>query len=145
MKHPGEGPRVVQPEGWPRPRGYANGLLVPAGHDLLFLAGQIGWDATERLVDGGFVAQFEQALRNVAELVEAAGGSVEHIVRLTMYCVDKRQYLADLEGVGRAYRAVLGRHFPVMAMVEVAALVEDGALIEIEATAALPPRGQEEG
>ena len=111
----------------------------------MVLAGQIGWDESEQLVSSRFVDQFEQALRNVATLVEAAGGAVEHVVRLTMYCTDKRQYLADLEGVGRAYQAVMGRHYPVMAMVQVADLVEDGALIEIEATAALPPRHREEG
>lgn len=144
MKHPGEGPWVVQPEGWPRPRGYANGWLVPAGHDLLVLAGQIGWDESERLVSERFVDQFGQALANVATLVAAAGGGVEHIVRLTMYCTDKQQYLADLDGVGRAYQSVMGRHYPAMAMVQVADLVETGALIEIEATAALPPRRQEE-
>ncbi len=129
---------VVQPAGWRRPRGYANGLLVPAGHDLLVIAGQVGWDADERIAEGGFVPQFEQALRNCLEVVTTAGGSAQDIVRLTMYCVDKQSYLADLSAVGQAYRRVLGSHYPAMSLVEVRGLVEEGALIEIEATAALP-------
>lgn len=130
---------VVQPAGWPRPKGYANGMRVPAGWDLLLVAGQIGWDAKEQLVGAGFAEQFEQALANCVEVVRAAGGGPEHIVRLTCYATDREAYLAALPGVGEAWRRVMGRHFPCMALVQVAALVEAGALIEIEATAALPP------
>ena len=129
----------VLPEGWPRPRGYSQGYRVPADHDLLVVAGQIGWDEQERFVGPGFVEQFEQALGNAVAIVAAAGGQPEHIVRLTMFCKDKGAYLAALEGVGAAYRRVMGKHYPVMTMVQVADLVEDEAQIEIEATAALPP------
>jgi enamine deaminase RidA (YjgF/YER057c/UK114 family) len=128
---------IVLPEGWPRPHGYSNGVLAPAGSRLLFIAGQVGWDETETLVDGGFVDQFEQALRNVVEVVEAAGGSREDLVRLTLYVTDRREYLDCLEEVGDAYRRVMGRHYPAMALLEVAALLEAGARVEIEGTAAL--------
>ena len=130
----------VQPEGWPRPRGYSNGYRVPAGHDLVVTAGQIGWDAQERFPDDAFVPQFEQALRNVVAVVEAAGGRAEHLVRLTMFCVDVEEYLGDLEAVGAAYRAVLGKHYPCMSLVQVSRLVEPKARVEIEATAAVPAR-----
>ena len=130
--------KCVLPEGWPRPKGYSNGIRVPAGRDLLFVAGQVGWDETETVVEGGFAAQFAQALRNVVSVVEAAGGSPEDIVRLTIYCCDREAYVAHLAEVGEAYRSVMGRHFPVMALLIVAGLVEEGALVEIEATAALP-------
>lgn len=137
---PGRSIEVVLPKGWPRPRGYANGLRIPAGRDLLVLAGQIGWDASEHIVGPGFVEQFRQALANVLALVEAAGGRAEDIVRLTMFCADREAYLAALPEVGAAYREVLGRHYPTMSLVQVAGLVEPGAQIEIEATAALEPR-----
>ena len=130
--------QVVQPPEWPRPSGYANALLVPPGHALLVMAGQIGWNASQELVEGGFVSQFEQALSNVRRLVEQAGGEVGHVIRLTIFVVDKLLYLDQLGAVGQAYRRVLGRHYPCMSLVEVRALVEEGALIEIEATAALP-------
>ncbi len=130
---------AVLPEGWPRPRGYSQGLRIPAGHDLVVVAGQVGWDQNERFVGHSFVEQFEQALSNCVRIVEAAGGRAEHIVRLTMYCRDRHEYLYGLKDVGAAYRRVMGQHYPVMALVEVRALVEDAALIEIEATAALPP------
>ena len=135
----GRGIEGVLPEGWPRPRGYANALRIPAGRDLLVLAGQIGWDAEERLVGDGFVAQFEQALRNCLTLVAAAGGRPVDIVRLTMYCTDREAYLAALREVGEAYRRVLGTHYPAMTLVQVSGLVEPGAVVEIEATAALEP------
>lgn len=137
--------RAVQPPEWPRPSGYANALLVPPGHALLVMAGQIGWNAAQELAPGGFVAQFEQALNNVRTLVEQAGGAPEHVVRLTIFVVDKMLYLDQLGAVGEAYRRVLGRHYPCMSLVEVRALVEEGALVEIEATAALPPARGEGG
>lgn len=139
------GPTPVLPLGWPRPRGYSQAYRVPAGHDLLVLAGQIGWDHDEVLVGSGLVAQFEQALRNCVTIVATAGGGPEHIVRFTMYCTDKRAYLSALAEVGDAYRRVMGTHYPAMSLVEVVALVEPGALLEIEATAAVPPLTREGG
>jgi len=133
--------QVVLPRGWSRPSGYSNGLRVPAGRDLLFVAGQVGWDETGRLVEGGFAGQFERALRNCVTVVEAAGGAAADIVRLTLFCSDRREYLAHLGEVGQAYRRVMGSHYPAMSLVEVAALLEDGARVEIEATAALPAAG----
>ncbi len=128
----------IQPSTFPAPKGYSNGVLVRGPHDLLVVAGQIGWGADERIVSDDFVAQFDRALANVLEVVRAAGGGPEHVVRLTMYATDKREYLDRLREVGAAYRERMGRHYPAMALVEVKGLVEDGAKIEIEATAALP-------
>jgi enamine deaminase RidA (YjgF/YER057c/UK114 family) len=128
----------INPESLGAPRGYSNGMLAPAGGRLLFVAGQIGWDGRQRLVGESFLAQFGQALENVAAVVRAAGGAPEHLARLTLYVVDRRDYLADLKAVGEAYRRVLGRHYPAMALVEVQALLEPGAKVEIEATAVLP-------
>lgn len=122
-----------------RGRGYSNGILAPAGARLLFVAGQVGWDRERQIVAGGFVAQFERALANVVEVVRAAGGAPEHLARLTIYVVDKGEYLAALPAVGAAWRRIVGGHFPAMALVEVRGLVEPGARVEIEATAALPP------
>lgn len=126
---------AVNPPGWPAPKGYANGM---AGEGRFVLTGgQIGWDATGRFADG-FVAQVEQALVNVAAIVRAAGGEVEHIARLTWYVTDIAEYRASLKALGPAYRRVMGRHFPAMAVVAVSALVEPAARVEIEATAILP-------
>ena len=132
----------VQPAGWVPPRGYANGMIAPAGARILSVAGQIGWDAEARLVSplpgqDAFVAQFHQALRNVRTVVEAAGGAVAGILSLRIYVTDKRRYLAHVKAVGAAYREVLGRHYPAMALVQVADLLEEGAMVEIEALAAL--------
>ena len=129
----------VHPEDWPRPRGYANAIIVDSAPRLLFLAGQIAWDGENRIVgDGDLAAQFGQALANVVRLVREAGGVPEHVVRLTIFVKDKREYLARREAIGAAYRAVMGKHYPAMSLVQVADLLEDGALVEIEATAALP-------
>ena len=128
----------VQPVDWPRPRGYANALKVPAGRDLLFMAGQIGWDSAGKLVGSDLVSQFGQALRNCVTLVEAAGGQAGDIVRLTMFCTDKQAYLENTGAIGTVYRDVMSDHYPAMSLVEVSALIENGARIEIEATAALP-------
>jgi enamine deaminase RidA (YjgF/YER057c/UK114 family) len=127
---------VVQPEGWPRPRGYSNG--VRARGETLAVAGQIGWDATQRLVDGGFAAQFEQALANVVAVVRAAGGAPEHLVSLTVYVTDRAAYVAAAPALGEVYRRVMGRHYPAMALVVVAGLLEPGALVEIQGLAVLP-------
>jgi enamine deaminase RidA (YjgF/YER057c/UK114 family) len=128
-----------QPAGWAAPKGYTNGILVEGAPRLLFVAGQVAWDAEQRLVGAGdFVAQFDQALRNVVAVVAEAGGLPQHIARLTIFVTDKTLYLARAKEVGAAYREVVGRHFPAMSLVQVAGLLEDGALVEIEATAALP-------
>jgi len=130
--------RPVNPESLGRPRGYSNGMLAPAGGRLLFVAGQIAWDGEQRLAGTGFVEQFAQALANVLAVIREAGGGPDHLARLTIYVTDRREYLADLTAVGEAYRGVFGRHFPAMALVEVQALLEPGAKVEIEATAVLP-------
>ena len=127
----------IEPEGWERPRGYSNGVLAPAGARMLHVAGQIGWDADQALVGPGFVAQFRQALSNVFTVVQAAGGSAADICSLTIFVTDKQQYIDSLPGVGAAYREILGKHFPAMALVQVADLLEEGALVEIQAVAAV--------
>lgn len=128
----------IQPEGWETPSGYSNGVLVPAGAKLLFVAGQIAWDADQVLVGkGDFAAQFRQALSNVLAVVEAAGGEPAHVASLTVFVKDKRAYLADAKALGTIWRELVGRHYPAMALVEVADLVEKDALVEIQAIAAL--------
>ncbi len=124
---------VVQPDGWAPAKGYANGMLAPDG--TLYVGGQIGWTADQVFETHDFIGQMEQALRNVADIVQAAGGQVEDIVRLTWFVIDKTEYVARQREVGEVYRRVLGRHFPAMSMLVVAGLVEDEALLEIEATA----------
>jgi len=132
-------PGIINPQELGAPRGFSHGVLAPAGSRLLFVAGQVGWDREQRVVPGGFAAQFERALENIRAVVESAGGEVEEICRFTIYVTDKADYLRELPAVGAAYRRVMGGHFPAMALVEVADLVESGALLEIEATAALRP------
>lgn len=129
--------RIIQPPGWPRPRGYSNGMA--ARGELLAIAGQIGWDEHERLVAPEFLPQWAQALRNVAAVLHAAGGGPEHLVSLTIYVTDKRQYLAAGAELGRTFREVMGKHYPTMALVQVADLLEPGALVEIQGLAVLPP------
>ena len=131
--------RTVEPRGWKKPRGYANGLLVPPGRQLLFVAGMVGWDADERIVPGGFAAQFEQATKNVIAVVEAAGGTADDVVRMLVYVVDKDEYVAARASIGEAWRRVMGRRYPTMALVQVAGLLEAGARVEIEAVAAIAP------
>lgn len=130
--------RIVQPDGWPRPRGYANG--VAATGELLFIAGQIGWGPDEKLVSDEMVPQFEKALENVASVLKAAGGAPEHLVRVTIYVTDKTVYKAATRAIGESWQRVLGKVFPAMSLVQVADLLEDGALVEIEGTAVLPSR-----
>ncbi len=127
--------RTIQPEGWPQPKGYANG--VAGSGEVLFIGGQIGWNENEEFDSDDFVDQVRQALLNTVAVLEAAGGSAENIARMTWYITDKREYLASLREVGAAYREVIGRHFPAMAMVQVVALMEDRAKVEIETTALL--------
>jgi enamine deaminase RidA (YjgF/YER057c/UK114 family) len=129
----------VRPEGWRAPKGYENGVQVDGAARFVFVAGQIAWDAEQRLVGrGDFAAQFEQTLANVVAVVRAAGGRAEHLVRMTVYVVDKRQYLACTRELGRIWRELVGERWPAMALVQVADLLEEGALVEIEATAAVP-------
>jgi enamine deaminase RidA (YjgF/YER057c/UK114 family) len=129
---------TVHPEGWEPPSGYANGIVVPAGARLLFVAGQIAWDADQVLVGrGDFVAQFRQALANVLAVVDAAGGAPEHLASVTVYVKDKQAYLASTRALGAAWRELVGRHYPAMALVQVADLLEKDALVEIQAVAAL--------
>ena len=129
--------RLINPDELGVPRGYSNGVLTPAGTQILFVAGQIGWNRNQELVSESFVEQFEQALRNVVAVVTAAGGVPENLARLTVFVTDKQEYLADLEAIGQAYRRVMERHFPAMSLVEVQALLEAGAKVEIEGTAAI--------
>ena len=126
----------IHPDGWPPAKGYANGILTDNG--TLYTGGQIGWNAQQQFESDDFVGQMEQTLRNLMDIVSAAGGTAEHITRLTWYITDKKEYLARQREVGQAYRRVLGRNFPAMAVVIVAGLIEDRALIEIEATAVIP-------
>lgn len=132
---PKPAPRIVAPEGWPRPRGYSNGMA--AAGEFLAVAGQIGWDETEKLVSDGFSAQFEQALRNVVAIVTAAGGTPQRIINLTIFVTDKREYVEQIADVGQAYKTLLGKHFPAMALIEVAGLLEPRAKVEIQALAVL--------
>lgn len=127
--------QTIQPDNWLPAKGYANGVLTK--NQTLYVGGQIGWDENKRFVGNDFIAQMRQALRNIVTIVEAAGGKVTDITRLTWYVTDKAEYLARQPEVGTAYREILGRHFPAMSMIVVAGLVEDEALVEIEATAEL--------
>lgn len=126
---------AVQPEGWAEPRGYSNGMIGEGR--VLFVGGQIGWDAEGRFAEG-FLGQVGQALANIVAVLEAAGGGPEHVGRLTWYVTDIEAYRASLRELGPVYRAAMGKHFPAMALVQVMSLVEEEALVEIEATAVLP-------
>ena len=128
----------LHPPGWKPAKGYANGIVAEGR--FVFLGGQIGWNAEQRFESDDFVAQVEQALRNVVEVLACAGGGPESLVRLTWFVTNRAEYLARLGEVGAAYRRVLGRHFPSMSLLEVKGLVEARAKVEIEATAVLPPR-----
>jgi enamine deaminase RidA (YjgF/YER057c/UK114 family) len=128
--------QILQPAAWERPRGYANG--VAAEGRLVFIAGQIGWNAEQRFDHTDLAGQVHQTLQNIVEVLAEAGGRPEHITRLTWYLIDKRDYVAQAGPIGAAYRAVIGRHFPAMTAVQVSALIEDAALVEIEATAVIP-------
>ncbi len=127
--------RVLLPAGWPRPRGYANGVLAEGR--MIFVAGQVGWDREGRFSDD-FATQFRQTLENTMAVLEAGGAGAEHVVRMTWYITDLDRYRAALDAIGTHYREVMGRHYPAMAVVEVKGLVEPRAMIEIETTAVLP-------
>ena len=127
---------ILQPPGWARPKGFSNGIAATG--KLVFIAGQVGWTGDGRWEARDFAGQFRQALANVLEVLKQAHGRPEHLVRLTWYVVDKREYLNSIKAVGEAYRELMGRHYPTMAVVEVSGLVEDEARLEIEATAVVP-------
>ena len=127
--------RSLLPEGWPRPRGYANGIAAEGR--MVFTGGVVGWDIKERIPDG-FTAQFEQLLANTVAILAEGGAAPEHIVRMTWYVTDRDAYLAALSDIGATYRRLMGRNYPAMAVVQVVALVEAAALIEIETTAVVP-------
>jgi len=131
--------QILQPPTWAKPRGYSNG--VAASGRIVFVAGQVGWNASGQFDTGDFVSQARQALANIVAVLAEAGGRPEHIARLTWYVVNKDEYLASYRELGRAYREVIGNHYPVMTAVQVVALVEDGARVEIEATAVIPDSG----
>lgn len=127
---------ILQPPGWARARGYSNGIA--ASGRQVFVSGMIGWDAQCKFHTDDFAGQVRQALQNVVEVLAEAGAKPEHIVRMTWYVMDKKEYLAAHKEVGQAYRDVIGRHFPAMSAVQVAGLVEERARVEIEVTAVIP-------
>lgn len=129
--------KTINPQSLGRPRGYSNGLLTTHDARLLFIAGQIGWDENQRLVSEDFVEQFERALQNLLAVVHEAGGAPDRVARLVVYVTDKREYAARTREIGERWRALMGRHFPAMTLVEVSALLEDGAKVEIEGMAVL--------
>jgi enamine deaminase RidA (YjgF/YER057c/UK114 family) len=128
--------RILQPEGWARPRGYSNGMSATGR--TIHVAGQIGWTADQQLVAGGLVAQTKQALANIVAVLAEDGARPEHLVRLTWYVTNRADYLAAAQEIGAAYREVIGRHYPAMSAIEVSALMEADAEVEIEATAIVP-------
>jgi enamine deaminase RidA (YjgF/YER057c/UK114 family) len=128
-------PRILQPSGWPMPKGYANGMSAEGR--LVVTGGVIGWDVNGAL-PADFTAQVRQALRNIADILEAGDARPEHLVRLTWYVVDMDEYLANLKALGQIYREIFGAHYPAMALVQVVRLVEKAARVEIEATAVVP-------
>lgn len=128
--------RVLQPAGWASPKGYSNG--IEARGRTVAIGGQIGWDGQGRFHTSDFTGQAKQALQNVLAVLAEAGGRPEHVIRMTWYVVDKREYVAAYPSLGRAYREVMGRNFPAMTAVQVAGLIEDAARVEIEATAVIP-------
>lgn len=128
--------RCIQPAQWPRPTGYSNAVL--ARGTSVFVAGQIGWNDQGRIVSEDFVEQTAQALRNIVTVLAAADAAPEHLVRMTWYVTNKAEYLSASEEIGRVYREIIGRLYPAMTLVEVSALLEDGAKVEIEATAVIP-------
>ncbi|MBB6483989.1 MULTISPECIES: RidA family protein [Rhizobium] len=127
---------ILQPEGWAKPIGYANGIAATGR--TVFVGGQIGWNAACEFESDDFVDQVRQTLKNVVAILAEGGAEPKHITSMTWYFTDKQEYLGNLKGLGQAYRETIGRHFPAMAAVQVVALVEDRAKIEIQATAVIP-------
>lgn len=137
LQNPPTSPHAfLNPEGWVPAKGYANGVLAEG--KVIFTGGLIGWNGQQQFEHPDLVGQFEQTLKNIVAVLETAGARPDHLVRLTWYITDKAEYLANLKQIGAAYRRVIGRHFPAMAVVQVVALMEDAARIEIEATAVIP-------
>ena len=128
--------QLLQPPGWPRPRGYSNGVVAQGR--LIFIAGQIGWDDSGTIQSDNLTDQVRQSLKNTLAVLAEAGAGPEHVTRMTWYIVDKQEYLASLKGIGETYRDVMGKRFPAMSLVQVSALLEDGAKVEIETTAVIP-------
>jgi len=128
---------IINPDSLGPPRGYANGVIAPPGARLLFIAGQIAWDEQQRIVSPDFAEQFERALMNVLTVVREAGGRPDNIARLLVFVTDKSEYLASLREVGSRWRALMGSHYPAMALVEIKSLLEDAAKVEIEGIAIL--------
>lgn len=127
---------MLHPSNWKAPIGYANG--VAASGKTLYLGGLIGWNGQQEFESDDFVEQIAQTLKNIKDVLAAGNAAPEHLVRMTWYITDKQDYLSNLKGIGKAYRDIIGSHYPAMAMVQVAALIEDRAKVEIEATAVLP-------
>ncbi|MTD99797.1 RidA family protein [Paracoccus sp. YIM 132242] len=137
LQNPPRSPHsFLNPEGWVPAKGYANGVMAQG--KVIFTGGLIGWNGQQQFEHVDLVGQFEQTLRNIVAVLETAGARPEHLVRLTWYITDKAEYLSNLKEIGAAYRRVIGRHFPAMAVVQVVALIEDAAKVEIEATAVIP-------
>ena len=132
--------KVLQPQGWAPPVGYANGIA--ARGTVVFVAGQVGWDAAQKFHSADIVPQFEQALKNVLAVLAEAGGRAEHICRITAYCCDKSAYLAARPQLGRIWRSLMGRHYPAMSMIFVSDLLDSPGKIELEATAVIPQEGR---
>ena len=128
--------KVINPSELGAPRGYSNGILATGG-SILFVAGQIGWTSDQKIISNDFVEQFEQSLKNILVVVNAAGGKAENIVRLTIYITNKAEYVAKTKSVGEVYRGVMGKRFPAMTLVEVKSLLDSAAKVEIEATAVI--------
>lgn len=133
---------ILQPPGWVEPRGYSNGIVheLTVGSRIVFVGGQVGWNAQQQFETDDFAEQVGQTLKNIVEILKEADAGPEHIARMTWFVVDKQEYLAALSDVGQHYRAIIGRHFPCMTAVEVADLIEDQARIEIEVTAVVPAK-----
>lgn len=127
---------ILLPKGWPRPKGYSNG--ISASGRMIFVSGQVGWNEKEEFAAGDMASQVSQTLENTLAVLKEGGAGPEHIVRMTWFVTSKSQYRAQLEEIGRAYREIIGKHFPAMALVEVKSLLEDEALVEIETTAVVP-------
>lgn len=129
--------QILRPPNWPQPVGYANGISVTAGR-IVFIAGQVGWDANQKFHGDDLISQFGQALKNILAILAEAGGEPSHICRLTAFCIDKPAYLAGRRELGRIWKSLMGDHYPAMSMIFVADLLDTPAKIELEATAVLP-------